>query len=796
MKILTPWLRAYLPNLPVTDRELAEALTLRGIAVEGEHPLLDAGAFEDNGTPEDRGAGTLFEMDITTNRVDAMNHYGIAREIAAIYGVLLMPLDRSLPAMTGDESYPVRIDPAAAHLCGRFTARVLRGVTVGTSRGLVAEYFAHLGQRPISNAVDATNYTLLAMGHPTHAFDLDTLEGGLVVRLAKPGETLLLLDGTERTLAADDLVVADERKALGLAGVMGGMASSITAQTKNVLVEAAWFDPATIRRSARRHGLHTDASHRFERGADFDAAPVANDLVAQLILAQCGGSLAGPLVDVVEPELASRTSQRPPITLSTAEVRRRLGTTLDPAGLTTPLIERFLTALGCSLTPVATSDSSTPLPTATPNASPTATPNASLIPSPSTPPNASSLPQQAAASSAADSDTFSVTLPSWRLDLERPIDLIEEIARVYGYNGFANTLPRFSGGVVAHPDEPASAAVRQRLLALGWSETVSSTFTSTAEAAHFAPQTMAVPMENPLSEEAGLLRPSLLPGMVAMLALNLNRDVAVARAFEAGTVFSASAEEHSAATRTGLQIGLASKKRAAAQANAEAVEAVHERTALVLGLTGTDTNTPRYAAAEAPFYQLKGAAESLVSLFALTTEALNGNAASALAFSATDLPQWIEPGRGAVVLLSGEPLGVLGQLATTEQTRRKLRQPVWLAELDLASLLALPLRRTLSRELSRFQAVTRDFSFLFSDATTWGEIEAAIHALNIAELRSLAPAEIFRDPKGKAVPAGQYSILVETVFQSADRTLQDAELTGWSQSIVAALSTLGGQQRA
>jgi phenylalanyl-tRNA synthetase beta chain len=141
-------------------------------------------------------------------------------------------------------------------------------------------------------------------------------------------------------------------------------------------------------------------------------------------------------------------------------------------------------------------------------------------------------------------------------------------------------------------------------------------------------------------------------------------------------------------------------------------------------------------------------------------------------------------------------LGVLGQLATTEQTRRKLRQPVWLAELDLASLLALPLRRTLSRELSRFQAVTRDFSFFFSDATTWGEIEAAIHALNIAELRSLAPAEIFRDPKGKAVPAGQYSILVETVFQSADRTLQDAELTGWSQSIVAALSTLGGQQRA
>src|SRR3984957_12689624 len=320
MNIVTKWLRSYVPGIPADDRQLADDLTLRGIAVEGVHPL-----GPDN--------GHLFEMDITTNRVDAMNHYGIAREAATIYNLRLAPLNTKPPTGSlADEPFSVRIAPEAKGLCGRFTAQVVRNVTIASSTGKVAEYFALLSQKQISNAVDASNFVLHGMGHPTHAFDLDKIEGGIVVRLAHKGEKLKLLDGTDRTLEADDLVVADEKKALALARVMGGYDSMITPETKNILVEAAWFDPASIRRSSRRHLLHTDASHRFERGADFNAAPIANALVSQLIL-QSGGHAEGALIDVVIPEIAAKTASRPPIHLSVKEVQRHLGTTLAPEGI-------------------------------------------------------------------------------------------------------------------------------------------------------------------------------------------------------------------------------------------------------------------------------------------------------------------------------------------------------------------------------------------------------------------------------------------------------------------------------
>src|SRR5580658_2151746 len=273
MKILTKWLRAYLPGLTVDDAQLAEDLTLRGIAVEGIYPLGE-------------GNGSLYEMDITTNRVDAMNHYGVAREAAAIYSLTLpelaFPLPKPRPA---GQPFSVKIE--AEDACGRFTARVLRDITIGESRDWfagaeVSTYFALLEQKKISNAVDATNYAWLAMGQPTHAFDLDKIDGGIIVRRARKDERLKTLDGIERTLDADDLIVADHKKALGLAGVMGGWETMITPATKNVLVEAAWFDPVAVRRTARRHGLHTDASHRFERGADFNAAPVASAIVSAI----------------------------------------------------------------------------------------------------------------------------------------------------------------------------------------------------------------------------------------------------------------------------------------------------------------------------------------------------------------------------------------------------------------------------------------------------------------------------------------------------------------------------------
>ncbi|MGA9985699.1 MAG: phenylalanine--tRNA ligase subunit beta, partial [Acidobacteriaceae bacterium] len=478
MRILSSWLREYVPGITVSDRELADDLTLRGIAVEG---VFDLGAH-----------GSLFEMDITTNRVDAMNHYGIAREAATIYGLELKPLDASLPAAKkAAQAFPVAIEEP--RLCGRFTARVLRGVKIAPSLGMVAERFRLLEQKLIYNAVDASNYVLLGMGQPTHAFDLDKLEGGIIVRRARKGEKLRTLDGVERTLDPDDLVVADERKALGIAGVMGGWDTMITAETRNILVEAAWFDPGVVRRSSKRHLLHTDASHRFERGADFEAAPVASALVSQIIL-EAGGQPEGELVDVVVPEAVARTAKRASIGFSMNDVRRMLGPTEDTEGITAAMAEGILTGLGCGL-------------------------------------------------EQAGSEVWSVTLPSWRLDLEREIDLIEEIARVYGYNRFRNTLPAFAGTVVELPWAEKEAAVRRTMLALGWNEAVSSSFCGAEDAARFAREPgSAVQIGNPLSEEAGMLRPSLLPGMLDMLALNISRDVEGAALFEMGTVFSGGAD--------------------------------------------------------------------------------------------------------------------------------------------------------------------------------------------------------------------------------------------------------------
>ena len=716
MNVLTPWLRSYLPTLSVSDRQLADDLTLRGIAVEGVHAL----------RADDPAAGHLFEMDITTNRVDAMNHYGIAREVATMYALPLAPLGAALP-VGSDESVSVRIAPEAEGLCGRFTARVLRDVRIGPSTGRVREWFGALGAKLISNAVDASNFTLLGMGHPTHAFDLDKIEGGIAVRLARKGETLRLLDGSTRVLEADDLVIADERKALSLAGVMGGMESSITAETKNVLVESAWFDPATIRRSSRRHGLHTDASHRFERGADFAAAPLANDLVSAMILESGGGRMASALVDVVDAAVEARTGVRPTIGLRVRTVQETLGRTVEDRGgvsaLTPELVAQYLRSLGCEL-------------------------------------------------GEAGPGVFSVRLPSWRLDLEREIDLVEEVARVFGYNRFQNTLPT-PLPVRERATAAGERAVRARLLALGFSEMLSSTFASVSEGERFAAAgpggaVHQVPMENPLSEEASVLRPSLLPGMVTALGANLHRDVREARLFEQGHTFLGTT-----AAESGLIV--------------EVVEAPE----LALGLTTAEARgTALLSAEDAPIFALKGVVESLAGLFALP-----GGAAS-LRFSTEGVPGWVEAGRGGVATLHGEPLAVFGELNRAEAGRRKLRQPVYLASVRLAELLPLPLREHTAREISRFQAVERDFSFLFADAVEWHTVEAAVRALALNDLERLRPVEIFRDAKGKAVPAGQHSLLLRATFQSDTRTLTEEDLAGASERIIAALQALGGVHRA
>src|SRR5947209_7378788 len=302
MKISPAWLHEF-ADIKVPLRQLADELTHTGTAVE---------------SISGEGDSAVFEMEITTNRVDAMNHYGVARECSAIYDLDLKSIQPKLPAAKSAAAFPIEI--AEPELCARYTARVIHGVKIGPSPQRIRQRLALLDAGSISNAVDASNYTLHEMGHPTHAFDLDLLKGSkIIVRKARAGESLKTLDGIERKLHPEDLVIADARKPVGLAGIMGGFDSMITERTKNILIESAWFDPTSVRKTARRHGMHTDASHRFERGADWSATALACARVAQLVLESAGGELAG------ETDTIARKIERTKLQLSRSELLRILG---------------------------------------------------------------------------------------------------------------------------------------------------------------------------------------------------------------------------------------------------------------------------------------------------------------------------------------------------------------------------------------------------------------------------------------------------------------------------------------
>src|SRR5438552_6792319 len=286
MKLSPQWIRDFV-ELRVDDRRLAEDLTAAGIAVEAM---------------SGSGENTVFEMEITTNRPDCMNHYGVAREASAIYDLPLKAIEPRVPKAQAKAEFPIEITDLQA--CARYTARIIRNLKVGPSSPNIALRLASVDQRSINNVADASNYTLWEMGHPTHAFDLDLLQGGkIIVRRARSGESLKTLDGVERKLSPEDLIIADAKKPVALAGVMGGFDTMITNNTNNILIESAWFDPVAVRKTAKRHAMHTDASHRFERGADYGATPIACALVAQRIIESGGGELDGELIDAVAREL-------------------------------------------------------------------------------------------------------------------------------------------------------------------------------------------------------------------------------------------------------------------------------------------------------------------------------------------------------------------------------------------------------------------------------------------------------------------------------------------------------------
>jgi phenylalanyl-tRNA synthetase beta chain len=672
MKISPNWIRDFV-SPTANDRDVAEALTVSGIAIEGYFG---------------EGADQTWEAEITTNRVDAMNHYGVAREVSAIYDVDLAPIAPKV-AVSGAANFSIAIEDAEG--CARYTARVVRGVKIAAAPAKIAHRLELVEQRSISNVADASNYVLNEIGQPTHAFDLDKLAGGkIIVRRARAGEIITTLDGVERKLLPEDLVIADAVKPVAIAGVMGGEATMITYATKNVLIESAWFDPASIRRTARRLGMHTDASHRYERGADPGITQVACLRVAELIQQSAGGTVSEE-IDVV-----ARTLAQPRIALALSEVKRILGVEIPAAE-----IARILRRLGFLV------EGSGP--------------------------------------------EFVVTVPTWRLDVEREIDLIEEVARIYSYLKIPSTLPSFAGGVVELPNARKQAVLRNRLLALGYNESLSSTFIPQEDARFFA-SSEPVRIANPLSEEAAYMRTTLVPGLLLQSAYNLNRGNTDVRLFEAGHVYAMQGEqvdEHNS---------LAMLSTGAAQ-----LASVH-------GKPGPLS-----------FFHLKGDIEQLLAAFDVADVTFD-----------RAVPTWLHPGRSARAQVADKTVAIFGQLHPEVAAARKLKQDVFVAEIFVEELYRLALRQPAYAPVSKYPAVERDFSFVLPEGVEFESIRQKLALLAIAELTAVLPAETFR---GGSLAAGTYSFLLRVRFQSAERTLKDDEVASWSQQIVKVIEELGGALR-
>jgi len=726
MRISPTWLREFV-DIKVNDRKLADDLTLAGVAVESVREM---------------DGQTLFEMEIGTNRPDAMCHYGVARECSAIYDIALKPVAPKLAkAKPAAAPFPIEIQDAKG--CARYTARVIRNVKIAPSPVKTLERLRIDDHGGVSNAVDASNYTLMEIGHPTHAFDLDKLEGGkIIVRRARAGESLKTLDGIERKLGPEDLIIADAVRPVALAGIMGGLDSAISASTKSILIESAWFDPAAVRKTARRLGMHTDASHIFERGADWGATLLACNRVAELVLQTAGGELEGEPVDAV-----ARNLVRYSIWLRRSEILRHLGQEI-PDDTVTRILER----LGFTLTSVkpASQEMLDKIRAAqTPGQKQALALEIAKIAKVTGVAAETILPMVAASRDWGPS--WLIDLPTWRLDIEREIDLIEEIARIYGYNKFPNTLPAFSGGVIELPHAEAENKLRSEMLALGYNEALSPTFISAADAGAFS-KTAPVMLANPLSEEQSVMRTSLVPGMLGMLGWNLNRGATDVRLFESGHVFSLAGERS------------------------------EERKTICIGATGNANQPNVHEKGRAySFFDLKGDVGSLLSAFDLPGLRTDDQT-----------PDYYHPGRSARVIAGDKTLAYFGQLHPDVAAARKLKQEIYVAEIYLETLFEFPLRTPRYQPLSRFPAVDRDFSFVFADSVRFERIASAVSALNIAELKSFKPAEIFR---GGSVLAGKYSVLLRAQFQSAERTLRDDEVVQWSAQIIKALERIGGTLR-
>jgi phenylalanyl-tRNA synthetase beta chain len=650
------------------------------------------------------GSDVVYDLEITPNRPDLNSVIGIAREISAVTGnPLRFPqIMLTESSSRAEESVAVRIEDA--ELCPRYTARVVRGVKIARSPEWLSSMLEKVGVRSISNVVDVTNYVMLETGQPLHAFDyhLLTKAGGaafptIVIRRAGEGEKFMTLDGQERTLTSQMLLIADETKAVALAGVMGGQNSEINLNTADVLIESACFKPQNIRATSKKLELRTESSYRFERGADIGICDWASQRAAQLILETAGGTLAQGVVDAYPKPFTPKQ-----IALRHSQTDAVLGVPV-PKEQQTECLQR----LGLEV---------------------------------------DNAPGAAPSTGVGGGQATAFRIPSFRVDLKREIDLIEEVARLYGVDKIPATPPRGAVGSNAYDAVHDQLAEARRILAgLGLFETQGQTLISDTAGKLMAGEAL-VPLSNPLSSDMNVLRPSLLPGLLDALRHNLSHKTYDVALFEVGRVFT-----------------IANGHR-------------HEGRRVAIALTGQRSSVfwkGEDREARFDIYDLKGLLEEFLEQFGVRGQNYVRRADSTALFL-----------ESAVVQLGKFQLGEFGQLLPPLAKQYDLRDPVLLAELNLDTLLARRNTGKSFRPLPAFPPIRRDVAMILPEATTH---EAILQVVKQAKPANLEGVELFDVFRGKNVPAGQKSMAYAFTYRNLERTLTDAEVNAAHEKLVAQL---------
>jgi phenylalanyl-tRNA synthetase beta chain len=658
------------------DGELGMIATATGLHVFHDETLLGA-SLSDVLDIED----ALVHVKVPPNRPDCLGLIGIAREVAATLGLDLVLPRVALPLAAAGPCLPVEIaDPA---LCARYTCQVISNVTIAKSPPWLSSRLVSIGSRAINNVVDITNFVLYEWGHPLHAFDFNRVRGGIVVRQFGSSESLQLLDG--RTVASDReaLVIADSTAPLALAGIMGGRGSEVTADTTSVLLEAAHFDRAGIRRTSRRLGLTTDASYRFERGMDQnETLDAARERAASLLLSVAQGTGLGPVVDEHPCKL------RPTVfALTTERVNGYLGT-----ALTEDRIADGLRKLGYGC----------------------------------------------------DRELKSIQVPTRRVDATDPVVLIEDVARVIGYDSIpvspSAELPTSACSTVL---DAARRSIRELLAGAGCLEVRGVPLEPDADTVSFA-TTEAIALTNPLTSDLARLRRSLMPSLLGTAGQNARRRAVSFRYFEIDKIFS--------------RVG----------------EALQEQWSVAVLLGGEQNDFDWSTQRQVDLYDLKGIVESILELMgtlrpSFLPAALDGYA----------------PGTGARIYAGDSPLGVIGQIVSPVLAPLKIHQAVYAAEINLDRLLPERASTIVFAPLPRFPAVFRDLSFVVRKSIPYEAIEKAMQAVAGPYLESIKCIDVF---EGKGIPAESRSVAVSLVFRAQDRTLSSEEVTASVDGAVAEIA--------